>query len=141
MMYWRSMLDLYLQCFNCAKQSEYQQRIVDSGALPHLIELLKIRDNGVSSRAVSGVLRRAADAISHLVHENCAIKRRVRFVPLICKFICVSATNSPGIADFVVYVFFVCVELKVAFLLSLSFLTTQTQRCRELLRRPFGPSL
>ena len=49
--------------------------------------------------------------------------------------------NSPGIADYVVNVFLAYVESKVVLLLSLSFLTTQTQRFRELLDYPFGPSL
>ena len=62
-----------------AKQPEYQQLIVDAGALSHLVDLLKRHKNGVGSRAVSGVMRRAADAITNLAHENSSIKIRVRF--------------------------------------------------------------
>ncbi|XP_024017337.1 ARM REPEAT PROTEIN INTERACTING WITH ABF2 [Morus notabilis] len=61
-----------------AVKPEYQHLIVDSGALSHLVELLKWHKSGVSSRAVSGVIRRAADAITNLAHENSSIKSRVR---------------------------------------------------------------
>lgn len=63
-----------------SKQPEYQHLIVDSGALSHLVDLLKIHKNGVNSRAVNGVIRRAADAITNLAHENSSIKNRVRYV-------------------------------------------------------------
>ncbi|GMN48799.1 hypothetical protein TIFTF001_017961 [Ficus carica] len=61
-----------------AVKPEYQHLIVDSGALSHLVDLLKIHKNGVNSRAVNGVIRRAADAITNLAHENSSIKNRVR---------------------------------------------------------------
>ncbi|PWA58122.1 ARM repeat protein interacting with ABF2 [Artemisia annua] len=61
-----------------AIKPEHQQLIVDAGALPHLVALLKRhRDNG-NSRAVNGVIRKAADAITNLAHENGSIKTRVR---------------------------------------------------------------
>lgn len=56
--------------------------IVDTGALPHLVSLLKQYKNGGNSRALSGVIRRAADAITNLAHENANIKTRVRFTCL-----------------------------------------------------------
>ena len=63
-------------------QPEHQQLIVDAGALPHLVNLLKRHREGQSYRAVNGVIRRAADAITNLAHENSSIKTRVRFVYL-----------------------------------------------------------
>lgn len=43
------------------------------------MDLLKRHRNGQNSRAVIGVLRRAADAITNLAHENSSIKSRVRY--------------------------------------------------------------
>ncbi|KAG7018692.1 ARM REPEAT PROTEIN INTERACTING WITH ABF2 [Cucurbita argyrosperma subsp. argyrosperma] len=60
-----------------AVKPEHQQLIVDIGALSHLVELLKRHKDG-SSRAVNSVIRRAADAITNLAHENSCIKTRVR---------------------------------------------------------------
>ncbi|KAK6164672.1 hypothetical protein DH2020_001536 [Rehmannia glutinosa] len=57
---------------------EHQQLIVDAGALPYLVDLLKRHRDGLNSRAVSSVIRRAADAITNLAHENSSIKTRVR---------------------------------------------------------------
>lgn len=65
--------------FVCLKQPEHQQLIVDAGALPHLVDLLKRHKNGCNTRAVNGVIRKAADAITNLSHENGCIKTRVRF--------------------------------------------------------------
>ncbi|XP_068659199.1 ARM REPEAT PROTEIN INTERACTING WITH ABF2-like [Aristolochia californica] len=61
-----------------AVKPEHQQLIVDSGALSHLVSLLKRRKDGSNSRAVNGVIRRAADAITNLAHENSIIKTSVR---------------------------------------------------------------
>ncbi|XP_027115643.1 ARM REPEAT PROTEIN INTERACTING WITH ABF2 [Coffea eugenioides] len=61
-----------------AIKPEHQQLIVDAGALPHLVDLLKRHRSGQNSRAVNGVIRRAADAITNLAHENSSIKTRVR---------------------------------------------------------------
>ncbi|KAJ4969303.1 hypothetical protein NE237_016004 [Protea cynaroides] len=61
-----------------AVKPEHQLLIVDAGALSHLVALLKRHRNGSNSRAVSGVIRRAADAITNLAHENSNIKTRVR---------------------------------------------------------------
>ncbi|KAJ3676295.1 hypothetical protein LUZ60_003707 [Juncus effusus] len=61
-----------------AVKPEHQQLIVDAGALPLLVNLLK-RDNKQStSRTVNSVIRRAADAITNLAHENSNIKTAVR---------------------------------------------------------------
>lgn len=43
------------------------------------MDLLKRHKDGSSSRAVNSVIRRAADAITNLAHENSSIKTRVRF--------------------------------------------------------------
>ncbi|XP_076959985.1 uncharacterized protein LOC143636219 [Bidens hawaiensis] len=61
-----------------AIKPEHQQLIVDAGALPHLVALLKIHKDGENTRALNGVIRRAADAITNLAHENGSIKTRVR---------------------------------------------------------------
>lgn len=61
-----------------AVKPEHQQLIVDTGALSHLVDLLKRHRNGSISRAVTSVIRRAADAITNLAHENSSIKTRVR---------------------------------------------------------------
>ncbi|WCJ21534.1 ARM repeat protein interacting with ABF2 [Euphorbia peplus] len=61
-----------------AVKPEHQQLIVDAGALSHLVKLLKRHKGGVNSRAVNGVIRRAADAITNLAHENNSIKTLVR---------------------------------------------------------------
>ncbi|KAI4373963.1 hypothetical protein MLD38_012018 [Melastoma candidum] len=61
-----------------ALKPEHQQLIVDCGALPHLIALLKRHKDGTSARAVNSLIRRAADAITNLAHENSSIKSRVR---------------------------------------------------------------
>uniref|UniRef100_A0A1J3FJN4 ARM repeat protein interacting with ABF2 n=1 Tax=Noccaea caerulescens TaxID=107243 RepID=A0A1J3FJN4_NOCCA len=58
-----------------AIKPEYQKLIVDNGALPHLVNLLKRNKYGHSSRSV---IRRAADAIINLAHENNSIKSLVR---------------------------------------------------------------
>ncbi|XP_047259655.1 ARM REPEAT PROTEIN INTERACTING WITH ABF2-like isoform X3 [Capsicum annuum] len=61
-----------------AIKPEHQQLIVDAGALPHLVNLLKRHRDAQNSRAVNGVIRRAADAVTNLAHENSSIKTRVR---------------------------------------------------------------
>ncbi|KAL1559679.1 ARM REPEAT PROTEIN INTERACTING WITH ABF2-like isoform X3 [Salvia divinorum] len=61
-----------------AIKPEHQQLIVDAGALPLLVGLLKRHSDVPNSRVVSGVIRRAADAITNLAHENSSIKIRVR---------------------------------------------------------------
>ncbi|CAI0466232.1 unnamed protein product [Linum tenue] len=60
-----------------AVKPEHQQLIVDHGALPHLVDLLKRHTEG-TTRAVTSVVRRSADAITNLAHENSNIKTRVR---------------------------------------------------------------
>ncbi|XAR57218.1 hypothetical protein NMG60_11025279 [Bertholletia excelsa] len=61
-----------------AVKPEHQQLIVDNGALPRLVDLLKRHKDGCSSRSVNSVIRRAADAVTNLAHENSSIKTRVR---------------------------------------------------------------
>ncbi|KAG8499780.1 hypothetical protein CXB51_006185 [Gossypium anomalum] len=61
-----------------AVKPEHQQLIVDSGALSHLVNLLRRCKDSSTSRAVISVIRRAADAITNLAHENSSIKTRVR---------------------------------------------------------------
>lgn len=68
-------------------QPEYQLLIVDAGALPHLVDLLKRKGDGCSSRAFTSMIRRAADAITNLAHENSSIKTRVRSVCMILMLI------------------------------------------------------
>ena len=61
------------------KQPEHQQLIVDAGALPYLVDLLRRHKTSSISQALIGLLRRAADAITNLAHENTSIKTLVRF--------------------------------------------------------------
>ncbi|KAL9232841.1 hypothetical protein vseg_007905 [Gypsophila vaccaria] len=61
-----------------AVKPEHQQLIVDAGALPLIVDLLRRHKSNSSSRAISGVIRRAADAITNLAHENSSIKTCVR---------------------------------------------------------------
>ncbi|GAB4843425.1 hypothetical protein Ancab_013387 [Ancistrocladus abbreviatus] len=61
-----------------AVKPEHQLLIVEAGALPHLVDLLKRHKSNSNSRAVNGVIRRAADAITNLAHENSNIKICVR---------------------------------------------------------------
>ncbi|PKA54839.1 arm repeat protein interacting with ABF2 [Apostasia shenzhenica] len=57
---------------------EHQQLIVDAGALPLLVSLLERHKRGCNGRSVSSLIRRAADAITNLAHENSTIKTFVR---------------------------------------------------------------
>ncbi|GBG88105.1 hypothetical protein CBR_g46594 [Chara braunii] len=61
-----------------AVKPEYQRMIADACALPALVALLKRRGTAANWRTVNGVLRRSADAITNLAHENASIKSRVR---------------------------------------------------------------
>ncbi|TYH55674.1 hypothetical protein ES332_D09G251300v1 [Gossypium tomentosum] len=61
-----------------AVKPEHQQLIVDSGALSHLVNLLRRHKDSSISRAVISVIRRAADALTNLAHENSSIKTSVR---------------------------------------------------------------
>jgi hypothetical protein len=63
------------------EQPEHQQLIVDAGALPLLVNLLK-RHKNANTRAVNSLIRRAADAITNLAHENSNIKTCIRCVQL-----------------------------------------------------------
>ncbi|URE24175.1 BTB/POZ domain [Musa troglodytarum] len=61
-----------------AVKPEHQQLIVDAGALRLLVNLLRRHKKGSNCRAVNSVIRRAADAITNLAHENSNIKTYVR---------------------------------------------------------------
>lgn len=62
-----------------AIKQDHQHAIADRGALPGLVGLLKryVPFTG-SPNAGTSVVRRAADAITNLAHENVSIKSRVR---------------------------------------------------------------
>lgn len=51
---------------------------MDAGALPLLVDLLLRNRKSGNCRAVNSVIRRAADAITNLAHENSNIKTAVR---------------------------------------------------------------
>ena len=59
--------------------------------MSHLVSLLKrqrdVHRDGSNSRAVNSVIRRAADAITNLAHENSSIKTRVRFANFVDSFL------------------------------------------------------
>ncbi|CAN1766062.1 ARM REPEAT PROTEIN INTERACTING WITH ABF2, partial [Linum perenne] len=95
-------------------QSQHQQVIVDAGALPHLVSLLKRHKTHGNFRLAFVVVRKAADAITNLSHENNSIKTLVRFAYLLC---------------FKEW-------LKVAFHLLLSCLILLSQKCRDQLLEP-----
>ncbi|KAK1582865.1 hypothetical protein Q3G72_019009 [Acer saccharum] len=57
---------------------EHQQLIVDNVALLHLVNLLKRHEDGNGACAVYSVIRRAADAIANLAHENSILKTCVK---------------------------------------------------------------
>uniref|UniRef100_A0ACD5U334 Uncharacterized protein n=1 Tax=Avena sativa TaxID=4498 RepID=A0ACD5U334_AVESA len=61
-----------------AVKPEHQQLIVDAGALPLLVNLLRRHKNATNKRAVNSLIRRAADAITNLAHENSSIKTCIR---------------------------------------------------------------
>ncbi|CAM6008724.1 unnamed protein product [Sphagnum balticum] len=61
-----------------AVKPEHQRLIADAGALPLLVGLLKRQGSNSNNRIAHGVVRRAADAITNLAHENAHIKTRVR---------------------------------------------------------------
>lgn len=61
-----------------AVKPEHQRLIADAGALSALVALLRRKPGGALARMVNGVIRRAADAVTNLAHENAIIKTRVR---------------------------------------------------------------
>ncbi|MED6106816.1 hypothetical protein PIB30_007842 [Stylosanthes scabra] len=61
-----------------AIKPEHQNLIVDSGALPYIVDLLKRHKTSSISPSCIGLLRRVADAITSLAHENTTIKNLVR---------------------------------------------------------------
>ncbi|KAL9677241.1 hypothetical protein QQ045_005469 [Rhodiola kirilowii] len=61
-----------------AVKDEYAQQFVDEGHLPLLVNLLKLSIEGLGSKAGDRVIRRVADAVCNLAHENNNIKTCVR---------------------------------------------------------------
>ncbi|XP_056161625.1 ARM REPEAT PROTEIN INTERACTING WITH ABF2-like [Syzygium oleosum] len=84
-----------------AKNPEYQQLIVDSGAITHLVSLLKRHKAGPSSRSLNDVTERAAEAISQLAWENSSVQIHVRMeggIPLLVELLDVDVINVQGAA-------------------------------------------
>lgn len=48
------------------------------------MDLLNRHKDSSASRAVNSVIRRSADALTNLAHENSSIKTRVRFASFVC---------------------------------------------------------
>ncbi|XP_010536264.1 PREDICTED: ARMADILLO BTB ARABIDOPSIS PROTEIN 1-like [Tarenaya hassleriana] len=61
-----------------AIKPEYQQLIVDAGAIGHVVKLLNRPYVPCGCKAAKSLLRRAADLITHISHENPRIKTIVR---------------------------------------------------------------
>ena len=62
-----------------AIKPEHQHNIADKGALTGLVGILKRHIDNIGSPMLgASVVRRAADAITNLAHENVPIKSRVR---------------------------------------------------------------
>lgn len=61
-----------------ALKREHQRCIADAGAIFCLVTLLKRFGSSSTARAVNGVIRRAADTLTNLAHENGFIKNLVR---------------------------------------------------------------
>lgn len=97
------------------------------------MDLLKRHKDGQNSRAVNGVIRRAADAITNLAHENSSIKTRVRFVCL----------HHPELQPRVSYCFCdiptVYSGLNAVYLPLLNCLSLLMQKCREQLQELCEP--
>ncbi|KAL2660009.1 hypothetical protein AAZX31_03G136100 [Glycine max] len=61
-----------------AIEQEYQQLIVDAGALPCLVDWLRMQKISTTSQPLIDLLKRVADAITSLIHENNGIKTLFR---------------------------------------------------------------
>ncbi|XP_057438771.1 ARM REPEAT PROTEIN INTERACTING WITH ABF2-like [Lotus japonicus] len=61
-----------------AVKPEYQQLIVDAGVLSYLVDFLRLHKTGLMSQELVGLLKKAADAITNLAHENTNIKNHLR---------------------------------------------------------------
>lgn len=123
----------WIVCLLYFKQSEHQNLIVDAGALSHLVDLLKRHNSGCNARAVNGLIRRAADAITNLAHENSRIKTLVRFVS-----ICLSLWK-PLLMKALYKLLILFSELKVVFPHLLNCSSPLTQRYKEQLLVPCEP--
>lgn len=82
-------------------QPKHQDMIADAGALPLLIQLLKVHGKSSSASgshsSTGGVSRRAADTITNLAHENVGIKNRVRFEEGIRPLIALLESEDPKV--------------------------------------------
>lgn len=63
--------------FNLCQQ-EHQQLIIDAGALPCLVELLRRHKSSTFCIPAFGILRRVADTIKYLAFGNPIVKTLVR---------------------------------------------------------------
>ncbi|KHN10662.1 Arm repeat protein interacting with ABF2 [Glycine soja] len=61
-----------------AIEKEYQQLVVDAGALPCLVDWLRMQKISTIAQPLIDLLKRVADAITSLAHENTGIKTLVR---------------------------------------------------------------
>ncbi|RID73315.1 hypothetical protein BRARA_B00471 [Brassica rapa] len=62
-----------------ANQPAYQQLIVDAGVLAPTVKLLKRRGVCIGCMEANAVLRRAADIITNIAHDNPRIKTNIRY--------------------------------------------------------------
>ena len=81
-----------------AVKPEFQTRIANQHAIPHLIRMLhkynisKPRDKQPSK---AGAVRRAADAITNLAHENMEIKNMVSPCTMLSLQLCLCTKHAP----------------------------------------------
>ncbi|KAK7360629.1 hypothetical protein VNO77_02637 [Canavalia gladiata] len=78
---------------------EHRQLIVDAGALFCLVNLLKRHKISAISHPLIDLLRRVADAITNLAHENTSIKTFVRMedgIPPLVELLEFNDTNTKG---------------------------------------------
>ncbi|CAH2072881.1 unnamed protein product [Thlaspi arvense] len=64
--------------FIAANQPDYQQLIVDAGAIVPTVKLLKRRGSRCGCTDANAVIRRAADIITNIAHDNPRIKTNIR---------------------------------------------------------------
>ncbi|KAF8025250.1 hypothetical protein BT93_F2176 [Corymbia citriodora subsp. variegata] len=79
-----------------AMKPEHQQLVVDSGALTHLLNLLKRHKAGSSSQSVNGLILGAAEAISRILLRNSSASILVRMeggIPLLVELLDANDVN------------------------------------------------
>lgn len=59
-------------------QPDYQNLIVEGGALSYLVTLLYRRAKNEDARMVNSTVRRAAEAIANIARDNSSIQKRLR---------------------------------------------------------------